>query len=242
MRLLKALVMSMAIMMMSQAPMAQDLGESNDSSYIFSDTGEVDWPLVEQWAQVVDTFVDEEGLTINVYLDLFEEIMWEAPATGVGLDGGSRVVLMTPNYLRFYWEGGGSFTWYRTAGDLVYAGTCSGMRNCYEWRNNVGQCPENIDRVRANAYTPYVNDYCDEDYEGKYDRDPGDSSPGYWADPDDSHCTEWFTWPKQYYIDDNSHIDDFDYYTGGTDYVVKFRYKISGTSYGLRLICVFIPE
>ena len=241
MRLLKAMIMCTAIMMASQVATAQDFGESNDSSYIFNDTGEVDWPLVEQWAQVVDTFVDEKGVTINVYLDLFEEIMWEAPAAGAGLDGGSRTVLLTPNYLKFDYTGGGSLYWYRSQGDLVYAGTC-GFRNCVEWRNTEGSCPENVDRVRANAYTPLANDYCDQYYLGKYDEDPGDGTAGGWADPDSSYCVENYWWTKQYYIDEEDDIIDYDYNTAGQDYVVEFRYRISGTSYKLRLICTFIPE
>ena len=76
---------------------AQELDDTLESEapYYIAEDGSIDWELVKEWSEIVDTFVDEEGVEKNVYLDFFQEIMWDEPAQASLLSGdGDRTVYL----------------------------------------------------------------------------------------------------------------------------------------------------
>ncbi len=216
---------------------AQELDDTLESEapYYIAEDGSIDWELVKEWSEIVDTFIDDEGVERNLYLDFFNELMWDEPSQASLLAvEGDRTTYMTPTLMRFYYEsgaGGGYGEW--TTEDFDYVGDCG--RNCRKWMNNVDSCPQNVEMIYAKGGTPYTADYCDGDYQGKYNR------YNYWYNAQSSSCGYGFL-SYYYQLSENTGLDWYDYHPVNYPKMAHFSYRISGSSNFMQIWCNNVPE
>ena len=213
---------------------AQELDDTLESEapYYIAEDGSIDWELVKEWSEIVDTFVDDEGVERNLYLDFFNELMWDEPSqASITLGEGDRTYYIVPTIMRWYYEGGGSNEW--TSGDFTYVGSCG--RNCRKWMNNNGSCPKDVDMIYARGGTPYTADYCDGDYYGQYHR----YTTWYNAQTDNCGSGWLHYW---YELSENTGLEWYDYSPVSYPRMAAFKYKISGSSQRTEIWCNDVPE
>jgi hypothetical protein len=178
----------------------------------------VDWEEAEEWAELVDVVIEEDGVKREIYLDDVQGLMWELI---IGPDGfvQERLPTMTVDYLM--WWNPSQNTCYRSTDCIYYIS--SPARRTYLWGADIAN-PNNVEQVRGRASTTSITNKCNCtgcDYTGfYYDFDTTDweiaqYDPCYYS-PSLSRYL--------YFAEEWSEVDDYDYSTEGIDEVVQFEY------------------
>jgi hypothetical protein len=183
-----ATVVAMVMGFVSSASAQEDNAALEDQIVVTYDEapyvdaeGNIDYELGKVFAELVESYVDEDGTKWEVWLDEFGGHMWTEYLTTEGTRGAED--LFVPYYVVVY-RSGLPYVYYTvpgtTCGYIEYASTCG--TNCYKWNlchdSSSRNCdPSNVTEIAARATSDY--DYCDANYVGFY-ADPYDPDNGTW--------------------------------------------------------------
>jgi hypothetical protein len=192
--------------------------------------GNVDYELGKDFAELVESYIDEDGTKWEVWLDEFGGHMWTEYLTTEGTRGDED--LFVPYYVVVY-RSGLPYVYYTvpgtTCGYIEYASTCG--THCYKWNlchdSSSRNCdPSNVTEIAARATSDY--DYCDANYVGFY-ADPDDDNNYIWEDALDYDCWTVGGTTSTYDLDDTRPDGSEDY--DPTENMVQWHYHVSGTGY-----------
>jgi len=230
-----ALVVSFAL-----AASAQDWDEAvddTDTPYIDAE-GNFDIDMAKEYAEVVDSYVDEKGVAWDVWLDDVGGIMWyETAEMSSAEDGavsmvdgsGTQLLLVfgdVPNYLKVWHHAAltGYYTQvynYYATGYIEYWESCG--TNCAKWWVwDYAGTPSNVTKIEGRASS--FSDYCD-----------GTNNDYYYGAPDfnwiiaDEDSTCWTVGPTlTYYYSRGDGLPHVEY--GPENHrMIRWDYHISGT-------------
>ncbi|EFK95062.1 secreted protein [sediment metagenome] len=165
-----------AITVLNFTASAQEDAEQEDLDYAdtpyVGEGGTFDAEMAKDYAELVDTYVDEKGTTWEVWLDDIGGQMWEESVDGPGTLG-IIYHLFVPDYV-YVWRSGYDVAHYYytnpvSDGYLEYDSEidCEGFDHCYKWYVWSWYAdPCNPTEIRGRGRS--VNDYCDSYYESPY--------------------------------------------------------------------------
>jgi hypothetical protein len=198
----------------------------------------VDWDDAAYYAELMETYVDDNDVWLNVYYDEGQNVLWSQPVD-VSLEEAAEALIKGSEYaetlLITQWvvptvlwlcdnnessdancTSGTNFKWGSGDFALDYV---SGNYAYYTALDPPCEATS-IERVRAKGTSNY-SDYCDDAYYGQYNN-------GTWHTAEDYSC--YLAYLKFYYdLDESSGISNQTYLSGS--YVARFIYYSSGTQY-----------
>jgi hypothetical protein len=203
-------------------------------------TEQVDWDDAAYYAELMDTFVNDDAVVMDTYYDEGQNVLWSQPASEL-VEAAADVFPQGAEYAMtldfFEWiaptllwlchedEGecidghkwsGGDFNLFDTSATVAY----------YEALDP--DCSyTGIERIRAKGSSNFV-DYCDAYYWGYY-RNDADTG---WGSTDVRSCSGIGSPPSyRYTLDDSSHVDGYSYTPTGATRVARFRFAVPGAAY-----------
>ena len=209
----------------------------------------VDWNDAVYYAELMDTWVNDDGVEMSTYYDEAQNLLWSQPAD-LPVDAAAKAFAVGPDYAEtllitqwvvpmLLWlcdnDGhedddpncieGTNFK-LSTAGNF-HLDSVVGRTAFYH--TNSGPCElSSIERLRAKGGSSTTN-YCDaedSDYTGYYF-----TTSSQWALADGDTCYSFISW-YYYMIDDSNHITNRTYGGYSSTRVAKFKYKSGGDFYG----------
>jgi hypothetical protein len=246
-------VMSASAQVEDNAGLEDQIAVGDETPYV-DEKGNFDVELAKEYAELVDNYVDENGVAWDVWLDEFGGQMWAEAVdakTGDAVgDGVTPLVvhLFVPEGIQLwraspfndyvvYWRTGlGSGD-----GEITYTGSC-GTR-CSLWTAWVAMTTpspmaENVEEILA--YGTSSADYCDAYYNGSWYLPDG----AFGLTPDNETCEALpYGFGYKYWIGDDDYPtpysdNDYDY----ADRLVDWQYRISGLTYKTRVDYKYYPE
>jgi len=202
-------------------------------------TEQVDWADAAYYAELMDTWVNDNGIEMNTYYDDAQNLLWSMPSSlkveaaaeafAVGPEHAGTLLItqwIVPTSLWLCIEDEGDDP---TCADGYKWGT--GDFGLYEVVDktavyhalDTGCGYDNIERVYASGTSGPTN-YCPNSFKGYY-RDSY-----WWFTADDFWCNYWL-YTYRYYLDDSVNIDDFYYDTYGSVRVARFRFVVDSSYY-----------
>jgi hypothetical protein len=211
-------------------------------------TQQVDWDDAVNYAELMDTWVNDDSIEMNTYYDDAQNVLWSQPAD-LPIEAAAKAFAVGPKYaetlLITQWvvpmslwlcdndkdddsscTSGTNYKW-TTAGDFYLVEVIS--PTAYYVTDYSPCVMSSIERVRSQGGSSTTN-YCD---------DAGSDYDGYYAHGDGAfHAAagdeEWCSYPfgyYYYYVDDSDDISGETYTEYNPTNIVKFRYKSGGTFY-----------
>jgi len=202
-------------------------------------TEQVDWAEAAYYAELMDTFVNGNGVTMDTYYDEGQNVLWSQPAS-MTVEAATAALAVDPEHAGTL----DTFQWVVPTAlwlchkDEIDDSSCS---DGHKWVGGdfnlvsvVGSVAiynaletdclyEDIERVYA-AGNSNLADYCDDNYVGSY----YSHASSTYQPADDYWCNYWLG-NYRYYLDDSSHVDYYDYDTSeSTPPVAGFKYFVRG--------------
>jgi hypothetical protein len=195
------------------------------------DEAEVDWEEAVYFAELVETYENDDGEVMNVFWDEEQRVMWDQPVdmtaeealaefNGTSLSGSRLETRIVPQSLTFCLND--SCTSYDVYSFLLYTGT-SGTKS-YWTVMGAKYYLNNVDRIKSTGRS-YLYDYRSNWYGQYYDPN---GSGGYWGADSQTTGNLWSYY--YYHIDESSHLDNESYPAYG-DQFARFAYKRGSTWY-----------
>jgi hypothetical protein len=197
-----------------------------DTPYIDAE-GNIDYELAKDYAELVDSYTDENGTKWEVWLDEFGGHMWTESLTVDGILGFED--LFVPYYVVVY-RSGQPYVYYSipgsTCGHMWYVGSCG--THCYKWdacSDSSQYSCDPVDVTRVAAHATSDDDYCDANYIGYFHYPDG---AGGWEFTDSYTCgtvggSSWYA------LDDDDPNGTTDYGVG--EKMVRWHYHVSSVAY-----------
>jgi hypothetical protein len=199
----------------------------------------VDWDDAAYYAELMETYVDDNGVWLNVYYDEGQNVLWSQPVD-VSLEEAAEALIKGSEHaetlLITQWVVP-TVLWLCDYNESADANCTSGTN--YKWGSGdfaldhvsgnyayyTADDPPcemtSIERVRAKGTSNY-SDYCDDNYLGQYYHN------GSWPTAEEYSC--YLAYLKFYYdLDESTGLVNETYLSGA--YVARFIYYSSGTQY-----------
>ena len=192
------------------------------------DEAEVDWEEAVYFAELVETYKNDDGEMINVFWDEEQRVMWDQPVDMTEkealdeLQGSSPLeridTRIIPYTLTFCFNDScTSSDVYATLAYMGVDGTSS-----YWMAMGAQVYSNNVDRIKASGRS-YLNDYRT-NWHGQYYDD------GEWPNADNETTGSWGSTYYFYHLDESDDIDNWSY-PKVNYHVARFIYKPSTTWY-----------
>ncbi|MCK9461940.1 MAG: hypothetical protein M0R80_20100 [Proteobacteria bacterium] len=207
-------------------------------------TQQVDWEDAAYYAELMDTFVNDDGVLMATYYDEAQNVLWSQPASepveaaaDVFAQGGEYA--MTLDFFQWIvptslWlcekdegddancdDAGSFFKW--STGDFALVDTSATVAY-YDALDTACSYP-GIERVRATG-SSNLTDYCDSNYNGYYWNPETDNFYNAYEDSCSGLGTPTI---YRYTLDDSPNVDDFTY--GDSERAARFRFLVPGSTY-----------
>ena len=193
------------------------------------DEAEVDWEEAVYFAELVETYKNDDGEMINVFWDEEQRVMWVQPVDMTEkealdeLQGSSPLeridTRIIPYLLTFCFND--SCTSSDVYSTLAYTGTAG--TSSYWIAMGAQFYSSNVDRIKASGRS-YLNDYST-NWHGQY-YEPGSD----YFDAESETTSSWGTTYYFYHLDEETNLDNESYPVVGY-HVARFAYKPSTTWY-----------
>jgi len=233
--MMKSILLVLGIAMATVLAFPSIAGAQEDSESVEADTpyideyGNFDNEMAKEYADLVDSYVDEFGTEWDVWLDDVGFKIW-AVSEGDAYTDDIIEILFYPVWVRVYRQGLTTAQYTRSftaAGIIKYEESC-GTR-CQQWLlcSRSSYAPTDVTRVEAEGYTD--DDYCDGNFDTQYAPPPDHD----WEGTDSNDCWQFFgDW--YYTLDDDDPDGDDDYQAGAK--MVRFDYHVDGLHYSTRIV------
>jgi len=228
-----ALVTVGFVFLASAQEVDEEAGFGGDDAPYFDEEGNVDYEMAEQYAEVVDYYVDSNGTEWEVWLDEIGGLMW---GKSVGGSGGLDLIIdfFTPEWVKVWHDGSGTPLYYTRAGSedgyIEYYGllSCDGFDLCMQWLVYAWDTPDNADDIEGRGHS--ASDRCDGYYDGYYAEPDGS-----WTDSIPTADCWWSLDGYQYRVrgdeDEFNGTADYD----GDDRMVRWDYRFGNDDYSTRV-------
>ena len=212
-------------------------------------TEQVNWPAAAEYAELVDTYANDDGVVLNTYWDDVQNILWSQPAS-LSVEAAAAAFTVGPehaaNLLITQWivptslwlcdnnkvgdtncAEGTNYKW--ASGEITFSSSL-GEYATFVANNDPNTCiMSSIERMRV-VGTSSFTDYCDAYYIGKYYH-----STVYWAAEDndcDLYKTGYFYWADEStgLVNETYNCED-----PGTP-VARFQFWVSGKTHYSTLV------
>ena len=201
---------------------------------------QVDWDDAVEWAELMDTYLNDDGDVIDVYYDEGQNVLWDQPASEpveaaaevfpLGAEKAGALLFTQRVVPTSLWlcdndedddTNCTSGTNYKWGSDEIGLDYVDGVHAYYfASEANGNPCSiDSIERIRSTGSSS-TTDYCDANYLGYYN----DLSSG-WEPAEDDWCFALFG-QYIYGLDESDAVDDYEYDLYGDVDAALFEYRV----------------
>lgn len=202
---------------------------------------QVDWDDAVEWAELMDTYPNDDDVMIAVYYDEGQNVLWDQPASEpveaaaevfpLGAEKAGALLFTQRVVPTSLWlcdndedddTNCTSGTNYKWGSDEIGLDYVDGVHAYYfASEANGNPCSiDSIERIRSTGSSS-TTDYCDGYYRGKY---YDQNAPGF-TDADDYWCLA-ILGIYTYGLDESDQVDDYEYDLYGDEDAAQFKYRV----------------